>query len=131
MWRPPKSTEHNLFRRALLPAKLSIYSASIHHQDSVAHPHELRQFRGNHEDTCSLLCQLVHQPVDLHLSAHVHPLGWLIEYEEAGFLAKGLGQYHLLLVAAAKEPYQGLIAPGLDSQGIYKPLCHPTLFTAI
>ena len=68
----------------------------------MAHPEDLGQLRGDHDDRLALLGEVVEEPVDLALGPHVDAPRGLVEDEDVGVGGQPLGDDHLLLVAAGQ-----------------------------
>ena len=83
----------------------------------VAHSQDLRQLGGDHDDALAGLHQIIHDPVNLDLGAHVDTTGGLIENKDVGVGIDPLADNHLLLVAAGQLTDDLIQGGGLDLQG--------------
>lgn len=74
-----------------------------HDQNPVGHAEHLRELVRDHDHGLAGGGQIVHQPVDFELRAHVHAPGGLVEDEDLGVGFEPLGQDDLLLIATGKH----------------------------
>ena len=74
--------------------------AVAHDQDAVAHPDQLLDLRGDHQDAGAFGGQAVDDLVDLVLGADVDAARRLVEDEQARAAQQPLADHDLLLVAA-------------------------------
>ena len=90
---------HDLLLRRLARVQRPRHAALAHHHDPMRHPQDLRQLRRDHDDRLAALRQVVQQPVDLLLGAHVDPPRRLVEDQDVAVLHEPLRDHHLLLIA--------------------------------
>src|SRR5215218_4743498 len=93
---------HDLLLAGFLPGELARDAAPRHHQYPVAQAQHLREIARYHQDTGTVLCELVHQLVDLHLRPHVYPTRRLVHDQDLRVRQEPLPDDHLLLVAAGE-----------------------------
>ena len=83
----------------------------MHDQDAVRHAENLLHLGAGEENGHAAFGQLLHQPIDLLLGAHVDAAGRLVEQEHARLQGQPLPQNHLLLVAA-RQVLDDLVGAG-------------------
>src|SRR5581483_4651270 len=76
--------------------------AVAHHQDAVAHAHQLLDLRGDQKYAGSVGGELVDDLVDLVFGANVDAAGRLVQDDDARLAQKPLGDDDLLLIAAGE-----------------------------
>src|SRR5215211_3164198 len=91
---------HDLLLAGFLPGELARDAAPRHHQYPVAQAQHLQEIARYHQDTGTVLCELVHQLIDLHLRPHVDPTRRLVHDQDLRVRQEPLPDDHLLLVAA-------------------------------
>ena len=69
----------------------------------MAHAHDLRQLRGDHNDGDALPNQFVYNVIDFEFRADINTACGFIENEHFGPCHQPFAQYNLLLIASAQR----------------------------
>ena len=78
--------------------------ALAHDEHAVGEPHDLRQFRGDHDDRSGPRRRVLRSDVDFGFRSDVDAAGRLVEQKDLATRRDPASDDRLLLVAAAEEP---------------------------
>src|SRR5919106_1827501 len=122
---------HDALLGGLGPVEQTGLLALAHDQHAVAHGQHLGQIRGDEHDGHARASELIDDPVDVGLGAHVDPPGRLVEDQYGRPGVEPLGEHRLLLVAPREQPDGLREAGGADAELPAEPLGSRTFGAAV